>query len=138
MKRLTAMGAAMGAALVIAACSDPVPPAAPTPLPATITETFTGTLPVAGNNFIPFTVQNVGAIKVSLVGLDPGVPVGIGVGTQSTGVCTAIESKNGVSAGPDVVLNGTATVTGGSFCVSIYDLGALTQPESYTIVVQHS
>jgi hypothetical protein len=138
MKRVTAMAAAIGVALAIGACSDPVPPTAPTPLPATITETFTGTLPVAGNNFIPFTVKNVGAIKVSLIGLDPGVPVGIGVGTQSTGVCTAIQAKNGVSAGPDIVLDGTATVTGNSFCVSIYDLGGLTEPENYAIVVQHS
>ena len=81
---------------------------------------------------------NIGAVKVTLAGLDPGLPVGLGVGTQSGGVCSAIQVVNGVSAGPDVILNGTATVTGNSFCVSIYDLGTLTAPENYTIVVQHS
>lgn len=138
MKRLTVIGVALGAALLMAACSDPVPPGAPTPLPATISETFTGTLPIAGNNLIQFAVVNVGAVKVSLTGLDPNVPVGIGVGTQSNGLCTPIDVRNSVTAGPDILLSGTATVTGSSFCVSIYDVGALTAPVSYTVIVQHS
>lgn len=138
MKTLTAMGVALGLTLFITACSDPVPLAAPTPLPATITETFTGTLPVAGNNFVSFTVLNVGAVKVSLTGLDPNVAVGIGVGTQSTGVCTPIDFRSGITASPDIVLTGTATVTGTGFCVSIYDIGTLAAPVNYTIVVQHS
>jgi hypothetical protein len=137
MKRLTAMAAACGLMMFIAACADPVPPAAPTPLPATITETFTGTLPVAGNNQIPFTVLNVGALKVILTGLDPNVAVGIGVGTPSTGVCTHLDARNGVLAGSAVLLSGTATVPG-SFCVSIYDIGNLTVPVNYTVTVQHS
>ena len=114
MKHITAAALAIGLALLASACSDPTPPVTPTPVPATITETFTGTLLVAGNNMIPFTVQQVGALKVSLT----------------------FQQTNTAPGGP-AALSGTATVAG-NFCVSIYDIGNMVQPISYTVTVQHS
>lgn len=136
MKQIIAAVVAAGLTLVMAACSDPTPPVAPTPVPATITEVFTGTLLVSGNNMIPFTVQQVGALKVSLTIVDPPAELGLGIGTPSTGVCTAFQSANVVPGGPPV-LSGTATVSG-NFCVSIYDIGNMVAPVNYTVTVQHS
>jgi len=136
MKHITAAALAIGLALLASACSDPTPPVTPTPVPATITETFTGTLLVAGNNMIPFTVQQVGALKVSLTAVNPPAALGLGIGTPSTGVCATFQQTNVAPGGP-VALSGTATVAG-NFCVSIYDIGNMVQPVSYTVTVQHS
>jgi hypothetical protein len=136
MKQAIAAVVAAALTLVMAACSDPTPPVAPTPVPATITEVFTGTLLVAGNNMIPFTVQHVGALKVSLTSVDPSAALGLGIGTPSTGVCTPFQSANVVPGGPPV-LSGTATISG-AFCVAIYDIGNMVEPVNYTVTVQHS
>jgi hypothetical protein len=136
MKQMTAVMVAMGVACLMSACSDPTPPVTPTPVPATITEVFTGTLLVAGNNMIPFSVQHVGALKVTLTAVDPPVTVGLGIGTPSTGVCVPFQQAAVAPGGPPA-LSGTATVSG-NFCVSIFDVGNLTTPVSYTITVQHS
>lgn len=136
MKYITGAVVAIGLTFLTSACSDPTPPVTPTPVPATITEVFTGTLLVSGNNMIPFTVQQVGALKVSLTAVDPPAALGLGIGTPSTGVCTNFQQVNVVPGGPPV-LTGTATVTG-NFCVSIYDIGSMVEPVNYTVTVQHS
>jgi hypothetical protein len=136
MKHISAAAAALALALFIAACADPVPPTAPTPVPATITEMFSGTLIVAGNNTHQFTVQRVGAVKVILTSVDPGATLGIGVGTPSTGVC-AVSQEISAVPGASMVVSGTATVTG-NFCVSVADIGNLVAPVNYTVTVQHS
>jgi hypothetical protein len=136
MKHMTAAIVAIGLAFLASACSDPTPPVTPTPVPATITEVFTGTLLKAGNNTIPFTVQQVGALKVTLTAVNPPAALGLGIGTPSTGVCVAFQQANVVPGGPPA-LSGTATVSG-NFCVSIYDIGNLVEPVSYTVTVQHS
>jgi hypothetical protein len=119
-------------------CSDPAVPPAPTPAAPTITETFTGTLLQSGSNSHPFSVQQVGGIKVSLTKIDPSAAVSISVGTPSTasGTCLPIQSLTAVaSAGTQI--SGTATITG-NFCVSVSDVGNLVEPVSYSITVLHS
>ena len=123
-------------ALLAAACGDPAPPAAPTPLPPTLSETFTGTLLVAGINSHPFTVTQVGGVKVSLTSIQSGAAVGLGVGTSSTSGCLMINGITAV-AGSSVQISGTATVSG-NFCVSVYDVGNLVESVTYTITVNHS
>ncbi|MBZ5558430.1 MAG: hypothetical protein LAO77_14260 [Acidobacteriia bacterium] len=120
------------------ACSDPTPPAAPTPVPPTITDTFTGTLTLAGNNSHPFTVSQVGGLRVSLTGVSPSAAVGIGVGTPSTatGTCTVLANMTAV-LNPGVQMSGTATVTG-TFCIAVFDVGNLVESVNYTITVLHS
>jgi hypothetical protein len=120
------------------ACSDPVVPAAPTPAAPTITETFTGTLLQLGANSHPFSVQQIGGIKVSITKIDPSAAVSIGIGTPSTasGTCLAINSLTAV-ASEGTQISGTATLTG-SFCVSVSDVGNLVEPVTYSITVLHS
>ena len=126
----------LGLSLLMAGCGDPVPPSAPTPAVPTIPETFTGTLLTLGANTHQFTVQQVGGLKVSIISVDPSAAVGIGVGTPSSGSCRVLSNLTTV-AGPGVQLSGTATVTG-TYCVSVYDVGNLVEPVSYTVTVLHS
>ena len=126
----------LGAALVTAGCADPSAPATPTAALPTVAETFSDTLLVLGANTHTFTVNALGAVKVSLTSVVPGVVVGLGIGTPSLGSCSVIDKVQTV-ASTEVQLSGTATVPG-LYCVTIYDLGNLVEPAVYTINVLHS
>lgn len=134
MKRI--LFAVLGVSLLAAGCSDPMPPAAPTPVAPTITETFSDTLLVLGSNTHQFTVGQVGGVKVTLNSVDPSAAVGIGIGTSATGACAVLSNTTAVG-GASVQLSGTATVAG-TFCVSVYDVGNLVEPVTYTVTVLHS
>jgi hypothetical protein len=125
-------------AALATACSDPIVPDAPTPIEPTITDTFTGTLLQGGSNSHPFTVQQIGGIRVSITMIDPSAAVSVGVGTPSTasGTCLAISSLTAV-ASEGTQISGTATITG-NFCVAVSDVGNLVEAVSYRITVIHS
>ena len=142
MGRMGGIGRIGRLALTLAAlcggCTDPTPPASPTPVAATIPESFPGTLNLFGTNVHQFTVAQVGQIKVTLDSVTPSAAIGIAVGTPSvaTGTCLAIQSLTAVG-GPGVQISGTATVIG-NFCIQVTDIGNLVEPVFYTITVQHS
>ncbi len=131
---IAALVAALG--LSAAACSDPQAPAAPTLAPATINETFGGTLTVQSRNAHTFNVNAVGPVKVTLTSVVPGAVLGIGVGILSSGACNTSRSTN-VVPGATVQLDGVATVPG-QFCVGVFDIGNLVEPVDYTLRVTHS
>jgi len=130
--------AVLAAALLASACNDPVPLAGPSPVPPTVTDTFTGTLTVLGTNSHPFVVNEVGGVKVTLTSVDPLTKLAIGVGTPSTttGTCVVLDSKT-TDPGTAPQLSGTATVKG-NFCVAVSDVGNVTDTVQYTITVLHS
>jgi hypothetical protein len=132
------LAVALGLTLFTCACGNPTPPSSPTPVAPTITETFSGTLTVLGSNSHPFTVQQVGGIRVTLISVVPAAAVGVGIGTPASGVppCSVISSVNAVF-GVTVQVSGTATATG-SFCAAVFDPGNLVEPVTYTITVVHS
>jgi hypothetical protein len=135
MKRI--LVAMLGASLLAAGCADPVAPPTPVPVPATIAEPpFTGTLLVGGANTHQFTVNQIGALKVTLNSVDPSAAVGLGVGTPSQGSCLLATNLTTV-ADPGVQMSGTATVPG-TFCIEVYDVGNLVEPVTYTVTVLHS
>ncbi len=136
MKWMTALILAGALALAMAACSDPVPPAAPTPVTPTTTETFPGTLVVGGVNTLPFTVSQVGGLEVTLSSVDPLATIGIGVGTLGNGTCSLSKT---VTTGPGSTaqLTGTATIAG-DFCLQVFDTGTLTGSVAFTVSVLHS
>jgi len=133
-----AVAVALAAALAASACSDPAVPAAPTPAAPTITDTFTGTLLQFGTNSHPFSVQQIGGIKISVTTIDPSAAIGIGIGTPSSasGTCLVLSQVTAV-ASPGTQISGNATLSG-SFCVSVTDVGNLVEPVNYTITVLHS
>jgi hypothetical protein len=138
MKTKTTIAAALSimAMMLATACSDPQLPAAPVPAPATITDTFTGTLIPASTNTHSFAVGQVGGVKVTLNDVEPAAAVGIGIGTPSVAGCLTASSTTAV-AGTTTLMSGTATVTG-NFCISVSDVGNLVEPVVYTISVTHS
>src|SRR5215217_956526 len=109
MKRI--LPCALGLSLLAAACADPVAPAAPTPVPPTITETFSDTLLSLGSNTHLFAVQQVGGLEVTVSNVSPKVTVGFGVGVPGLGSCSVVRNSKAV-AGETTVLSGTATVPG--------------------------
>jgi hypothetical protein len=134
MKRIVL--AVLGAALVTAGCSDPLPPVTPTPAVPTLTDTFSDTLLQRGANTHQFIVTAIGGVKVTLTSVEPGAVVGLGIGTPSFGSCSVADKVETV-AGAAVQLSGTATIPG-LFCVTIFDIGNLVEPAAYTINVLHS
>jgi len=132
----TMLAAAAGVLMLAAACSDPTVPPAPSTAPATIPEIFTGTLNVLSTNTHNFTVQQVGAIQVTLTDVEPPAAISIGIGTPSVAGCLVIAGNTGV-AGTTTLLSGTATIAG-NFCVSVSDVGNLVEPVNYTVSVIHS
>ncbi len=134
MKRILAC--ILGMSLATVGCSDPVAPATPTPAVPTVTDTFNGTLLILGSNTHPFTIQQIGDIKVSVTGVTPGAAVGVGVGTPSGNSCLLIDRLTAVP-GPSPQISGTATITG-TFCVSVFDVGNLVESVNYVVTVLHS
>ena len=136
MRRILAVSL-VASVLLNVACADPVAPPAPTPVAATMTNAFTGTLAVGGANSHVFTVQQVGGVSVAVTSAQPLAALGIGVGTPSGLACVAAPSTTALLPGIGGQLIGTATVAG-SLCVSVFDPGNLVEPVSYTITVFHS
>ena len=129
---------AIGAALIAAACSDPVAPATPVPAAPTVTETFTGTLLPSGSpDTHPFSVSQIGGIEVTLTNVTPSAAVGLGIGTPSGASCLLLDNLQPIVAAPNAQMRGTATVTG-NFCVSVFDAGNLVEAVNYTVSVLHS
>jgi hypothetical protein len=134
MKRILAI--VLVTSLAAAGCSDPVAPATPTPATPTVTDTFTGTLLILGSNTHQFTIQQIGGIMVTLNGVTPGASLGIGVGTPSGSNCLLVQHLTAVGS-PSTQISGTATITG-TFCISVFDVGNLVEPVTYTVTVLHS
>jgi hypothetical protein len=142
--------------------SNTEPTPVPTPIaPATIIESYSGTLFAAGSNLHTFAVTKSGEMKVTLTALStipvdadpnanppvvaiPGAPVTapmtltVGQPTLTTlGVqCSSLKSV-AATAGTTPQLTGQAL--GGTYCVSISDpTNDLPRASSYAITVAHS
>jgi len=132
-----AVGLVVALALAAASCaSDTQVPPAPTAVPASITDTLTGTLTVGGTSAQPFTVQQTGHLTVTLNSVTPAAAVGIGIGTPSAGGCAVVSSQSPVVPGTTVAMSGIAL--SGNLCVSVFDVGNLVETVTYTLTVFHS
>ncbi len=114
-------------------------PAAPTPTAAASTESFSGTVTVAGNDFHPFTVATTGAtLSVTLTAAGPPTTIfmGLGLGAYDAPTCTLLNNAYlTTQAGAVAQLSGTAGA--GAYCVVIYDVGNQTGPITYAVTVSH-
>ena len=114
-------------------------PSAPTLAPASVVETFTGTLAVMGSNAHNFITHVPGRLTITLTSVGPSpVSVGIGLGVPS-GLSCVLSLGAGttatVQAGATPQISGT--VLAGTFCVDIFDTGTLTAPVPYSLTVAH-
>jgi hypothetical protein len=114
-------------------------PAAPTPTAAASTESFSGTVTVAGNDFHPFTVATTGAtLSVTLTAAGPPTTIfmGLGLGAYDAPTCTLLNNAYlTTQAGAVAQLSGTAGA--GAYCVVVYDVGNQTGPITYAVTVSH-
>jgi len=112
-----------------------------TPTVAVTTEIFTGQVDVAGKAFHPFTVAlNGGAASVILSAAGPPATifVGLGVGAYSAtdNTCTLLQGGFlTTQAGATAQLAGT--LTAGSYCVMVYDVGNQSAAITYSVTVNH-
>jgi hypothetical protein len=112
---------------------------APTATPTATTETFTGSVSVAGNDVHPFTVtSSSGTLSVTLTAAGPPSTIfmGLGVGVYSGTTCTLISTGYlTTQAGSAAQLSGT--ISAGSYCLMVFDVGNQSAPITYTAMVTH-
>jgi hypothetical protein len=114
-------------------------PSTTAPRPPTV-DTFTGTVPVRGNDSHSFVVAlSNGQLTATLTaaGPPPTIAMGFGIGTPANGVCTVPANSTYIGpAGPTPQLSGTG-ITGGTYCVMVFDAGNQSADVTYTAVVTH-
>lgn len=133
----------LAVALAVTACDQGanLSPTLPPILPATITETFNGTVAVKGIDAHNFKVTAAGKIAITLTSVGPAaVAVGLGLGVPSGLTCVlSLGDTSRVTVEPapsPPQISGTALT--GTFCVAVYDVGNLTGLATYSVTVDHS
>ena len=106
----------------------------------TVSESFTGTLPVGGFKFFSFNIAANGTVNVTLnsvsgTGVPSTVQLGLGIGSPSGIDCSATTNVTaGVTAAAPQT---TGTFGPGLFCVRVYDVGNLFGPANFNITIAH-
>jgi hypothetical protein len=106
----------------------------------TVSESFTGTLPVAGFKFYSFNIAANGTVNVTLnsvsgAGVPATVQLGLGIGQPSGLDCATTTT---VTAGITAAAPQTTGVFGpGLFCVRVFDVGNLFAPANFNITIAH-
>jgi len=126
-------------ALMAGACSSVYDTFPTTPDPVIVTETFTGTININGAATHSFFTSATGSVTATLTSLGetPPTNVGFSLGTFSGTTCSVNVGLFSDKAVVNTVVIGTVSTLGGSLCVRINDVGALTESVPYTITVQH-
>ncbi len=106
----------------------------------TVSETFTGTLPVGGFKFYSFNIAVNGTVNVTLnsvtgAGVPATVQVGLGIGAPSGIDCAATTSITAGTTTP--APQTTGTFGPGAFCVRVYDVGNLFNAANFNITIAH-
>src|SRR5258706_8432697 len=111
-----------------------------TPAAPTVSESFTGTLPVGSFKFYSFNIAVNGTVNVSLnsvsgASVPPTVQLGLGIGQPSGLDCAA--TTNVTAAATAAKPQTTGAFVPGSFCVRVYDVGNLFAPATFNITIAH-
>lgn len=122
-----------------AACGDGQTSTAATltqPTPTTVTETFTGTLNPNGATTHGFAVQTAGTVTAAVVTIAPesSTVIGFSLGTLSANACQISLANDRATQGTTVV---ASAASAGTLCVRVYDVGNVTETQSYEIRVVH-
>jgi hypothetical protein len=99
------------------------------------TDTFTGTLLASGNISYAVTVKANGELDLTLTTLAPQttITVGLGIGVPSGSSCSLITAAENAKVGSTL----PASVTPGTYCVLVYDVGNIQGSDSFTLSVLH-
>ena len=106
----------------------------------TVSESFTGTLPVAGFKFYSFNIAANGTVNVTLnsvsgAGVPATVQLGLGIGQPSGLDCAATTTVTAGITAP--APQTTGTFGPGLFCVRVFDVGNLFAPANFNITIAH-
>jgi len=129
--------AAVVAVVVTAGCAGEINNLPTTPTPDPVTETFTGQININGSSTTSFFTGATGAVVATLTSLGDNPPekVGFSMGTMAGSTCSIVlRNDNAVVTS---VIAGTVSTLSGSLCISVYDVGALTQTVPFTFTVTH-
>jgi hypothetical protein len=102
------------------------------------TDTFTGTAQIAGSASHTFTVSQAGEVDVTLAAAAPPstIVMGLGLGEPAESKCVPFAGAlTSTPAGTSPQLSGT--VSPGTLCVEVHDIGNQTAPVTYTLTVTH-
>jgi hypothetical protein len=113
-----------------------------------MTETFTGGFEIQGVGPVHnFSIQKsngllnmvVTAVTSVATAAPAGVPVGIALGSQTSGGCVAISGAQAtVQAGTTSITSGlSGTANAGAYCFIVFDVGSLTGAVTYSVDVSH-
>ena len=125
-------------AVIGAGCSGEIDNLPTTPDPVVVTETFSGTININGAITHHVFTSATGTVTATLTSLGENAPsrIGFSMGTLSSiGNCSVVLVND--SSVVNTSLTGTVSTLGGSLCVRVYDVGALTESVSYTLTVSH-
>jgi hypothetical protein len=120
------------------ACGSSSTPTEPAPVYDLKTETFSGTIAVAGKVPFSFTVVNPGDIHVAITQLMPvgTLSMGIALGFWEAASSTCVEQLSSTSVTLNVPLAATPS-SAGDYCVAIFDTGNVQVPSDFTLSVTH-
>ena len=140
----------MLAALATAACGDntPTSPSSTSSAPATVTERFDAILDIKGSNFYLFSVsQNGGMVGVNLASLSPLNRPGLLAVTMQIGYGVPVKDDDGnpigcdlrktVETTPALTAQLTDTLTAGSYCANIADIGNMREAANFSLRITH-
>jgi len=118
------------------ACGNNTTPTAPTD-PTLTTEEFSGTVTVNGAVTHNFYSTSTGSVTATLTALAPEstTTIGLSLGTWNGASCAVVIAND--QAVLTSIVTGTVSTIGGSLCVRVYDVGAMTEPTDYTVSVVH-
>jgi hypothetical protein len=126
-------------ALAVSACHKAATtPATTTPSVTITTDTFNGTVALKSSDAKNFTVSKAGTVNVTLTAAGPPstIVMGIGIGLPKDSGCVVLPgASQNTAAGASVQLSGT--VSPGTLCVQVADIGNQTAPVTYTVTVAH-
>lgn len=102
----------------------------------TVTESFTGTVIAKGAVTFPFAVSAAGTVTAVYSAITPNSSqvLGLALGTWNGTSCGVIIAND--AATTNVTVAG-ATTAAGNLCVRVYDVGKLTETQTFTLLVTH-
>ena len=121
--------------LATTACHDASTATSPS-VTSPVTETFSGQIIKGGSAARSFTAASAGTVSITLASIGPpaGVQVGLGIGIpQASGSgCSLTQTMMaGAATSPHI----TAAVDAGTYCIRLYDTGALTAPVAFSVMI---
>jgi hypothetical protein len=134
-RRLFTIAGFVASTLAAVGCDDASTATSPTTT-SPVTDTFAGQLAVGGSAARSFTAASSGTASLTLTQVGPpaGVTVGFGIGIpQSDGSgCYLTESVvTGAATAPQII----ATVEAGTYCLRLFDTGALTSQVAFSVTI---